>query len=80
MFSVFGFVKAGDIKNWKYFLRFKLKNGEKIEFGHTWEFIKIRTKYQICLAMIKGIILPEVAQNLIKDESTYCDYIKNWKK
>ncbi len=68
--------KMGADDHRKYFLRINLKtNHEKIEFGHTWHVHRIKVKYQICLAMIKGIILPVVTNNLIKDETIYHDYI-----
>jgi hypothetical protein len=61
--------------NRKYFLRFYFKNKVKIEFGHTWDLKKIKNKYQICVAMIKGIVLAEVNKNLVKDESIYEEYV-----
>ena len=67
--------KKGADDNRKYSLRFNFKNKVKIEFGHTWDLNKIKFKYQICIAMIKGIVLPEINKNLVKDESIYEDYI-----
>ena len=68
--------KKGADDHRKFFIRIQLKNNQDpIEFGYTWEIADIKIKYQICLAMIKGIILAEVSNNLIKDESTYHDYI-----
>ncbi len=67
--------KGADDKR-KYYLRFHIKNEtkSKIEFGDTWEIRKIKFKYQICIAMIKGIVLPVANKNLIHDESIYEDY------
>jgi len=59
----------------KYFIRITLKDKTIIEWGHTWSLSKIKDKYQISLAMIKAMILPEVKNNLVKDESIYEDYI-----
>ena len=66
--------KKGANDNRKYFIRFCLNNNNDFEFGDTLNEYKIKEKYQISLAMIKGIILPEVKKNLIKDESIYEDY------
>jgi hypothetical protein len=67
--------KNGADDNRKYFIRMTLKNNRPcVEFGHTWSYNKIKEKYQICLAMIKGIVLPYIPKNLVKDESKYDEY------
>jgi hypothetical protein len=69
--------KRGADDNRKYYLRFHIKDDKKtqIEFGETWELYKIKIKYQICLSMIKGIVLANVKENLVKNESIYEDYV-----
>ena len=68
--------KKGTDDNRKYFIRIHLTNKSKpIEFGYTWSFDKIKEKYQICLAMIKGMVVSKVHEYLIKDESKYYDYV-----
>ena len=51
------------------------KKIEPIKFGYTWSFDKIKWKYQVCLAMIKGLVMINVKDYLIKDESKYLDYV-----
>jgi hypothetical protein len=67
--------KKGADDNRKYFIRITFKNNASIEFGSTWSEFKIKEKYQVCLAMIKGMVVPFVSSNLIKDESKYEEYI-----
>ncbi len=59
----------------KYFMRFILKNKSKLEALDTWSLEKIKAKYQILLVMIKGIVIHQIKDNLVKNESVYEDYI-----
>ena len=69
--------KQGAYDYRKYFIRIynKEKSIKPIEFGSTLDFEKIKLKYQICLAMIKGLIETKVKDYLVKDEAEYLDYI-----
>ena len=68
--------KKGAYDNRKYFIRVNLKQKayKPIEFGFTWDFNTITLKYQICLAMIKGMIVDKVEEYSVKDESKYPDF------
>ena len=70
-------MKRGADDHRKYFIRVynKDKKITPIQFGYTWSFEKIKYKYQVCLAMIKGMVLVNVKDYYIKDESTYSDYV-----
>lgn len=70
-------IKKGADDHRKYFIRIyhKDKKIEPIKFGYTWSFDKIKWKYQVCLAMIKGLVMINVKDYLIKDESKYLDYV-----
>lgn len=61
----------------KYFVRINLKQRsvKPIEFGYTWYLDKAILKYQICVAMIKGIVITKVNENNVKDESEYRSYV-----
>ena len=61
----------------KYFIRFIFKNGSKIEVLDTWSFEKIKRKYQIILAMVKGMVVTNVKEELVNNETVYSDYIYN---
>ena len=69
--------KQGAYDYRKYFIRIynKEKSIRPIEFGSTLDFEKAKLKYQICLAMIKGMIETKVKDYLVKDESEYLDFI-----
>ena len=69
-------IKRGADDHRKYFIRIYNKDKKivPIQFGFTWSFDKIKYKYQICLAMIKGLVMLNVKDYLIKDESNYLDY------
>ena len=69
--------KKGADDNRKYFIRVYLKDKcrKPIEWGYTWNFDSISFKYQVCLAMVKGLVVEKVEEYLIKDESFYPDYM-----
>lgn len=69
--------KKGANDNRKFYLRIYVKDKmtKPIEFGSTWHFDSISFKYQVCLAMIKGIVVEKVEKYLIKDEALYPDYM-----
>lgn len=67
--------KRGADDSRKYFLRIVLKDNRKIEALDTWSFKKIKRKYQIILAMVKGMIITKVNESFVKNESIYTDYI-----
>ena len=70
-------VKKGADDNRKYFIRVNMKDKETkpIEWGYTWHFDSISFKYQVCLAMVKGIVVEKVEDYLVKDEAFYPDYM-----
>lgn len=70
-------MKKGADDHRKYFIRIyhKERGVKPLQFGYTWDFEKIKYKYQVCLAMIKGIVHMKVDDSYIKDESTYFDYV-----
>ena len=70
-------VKKGANDNRKYFIRVNMKDKETkpIEWGYTWHFDSISFKYQVCLAMVKGIVVEKVEDYLVKDEAFYPDYM-----
>ena len=70
-------VKKGAEDNRKYFIRVNMKDKETkpIEWGYTWHFDSISFKYQVCLAMVKGIVVEKVEDYLVKDEAFYPDYM-----
>ena len=70
-------VKKGANDNRKYFIRVYMKDKETkpIEWGYTWHFDSISFKYQVCLAMVKGIVIEKVEDYLVKDEAFYPDYM-----
>ena len=69
--------KKGANDNRKYFIRVNLKDKcrKPIEWGYTWSFDSIAFKYQVCLAMVKGLVVEKVEEYLIKDEAFYPDYM-----
>ena len=69
--------KKGANDNRKYFIRVYLKDKcrKPIELGYTWSFDSISFKYQVCLAMVKGLVVEKVEEYLIKDESFYPDFM-----
>lgn len=69
--------KKGPDDNRKYFIRvnFRDKTIKPMEWGHTWSFDAIAYKYQVCLAMVKGLVVEKVEKYLIKDESFYPEYM-----
>ena len=69
--------KKGAEDNRKYFIRVYLKDKETkpIEWGYTWHFDSISFKYQVCLAMVKGIVVEKVEDYLVKDEAFYPDFM-----
>ena len=69
--------KKGADDNRKYFIRVYLKDKcrKPIEWGYTWNFDSVSFKYQVCLAMVKGLVVEKVEEYLIKDESFYPDYM-----
>ena len=69
--------KKGANDNRKYFIRVYLKDKcrKPIEWGYTWNFDSISFKYQVCLAMVKGLVVEKVEEYLIKDESFYPDFM-----
>lgn len=68
--------KKGAYDNRKYFVRILMKDRlPPVEFGYTWSFDKIKFKYQVCVVMIKGLVINVVKDYYIKDESTYDDYV-----
>lgn len=69
--------KKGANDNRKYFIRVNLKDKcrKPIEWGYTWSFDSIAFKYQVCLAMVKGLVVEKVEEYLIKDEAYYPDYM-----
>ena len=69
--------KKGANDNRKYFIRVYLKDKDRkpIEWGYTWNFDTIAFKYQVCLAMVKGLVIEKVEEYLIKDEAFYPDYM-----
>ena len=69
--------KKGANDNRKYFIRVYLKDKDRkpIEWGYTWNFDTISFKYQVCLAMVKGLVIEKVEEYLIKDEAFYPDYM-----
>ena len=69
--------KKGADDNRKYFIRVYLKDKETkpIEWGYTWHFDSVSFKYQVCLAMVKGIVVEKVEDYLVKDEAFYPDYM-----
>ena len=69
--------KKGANDNRKYFIRVYLKDKcrKPIEWGYTWSFDSISFKYQVCLAMVKGLVVEKVEEYLIKDESFYPDFM-----
>ena len=69
--------KKGANDNRKYFIRVYLKDKcrKPIEWGYTWNFDTISFKYQVCLAMVKGLVVEKVEEYLIKDEAFYPDYM-----
>jgi hypothetical protein len=70
-------VKKGAEDNRKYFIRVNLKDkmAKPIEWGYTWHFDSVSFKYQVCLAMVKGIVVEKVEEYLVKDEAFYPDYM-----
>ena len=70
-------VKKGADDNRKYFIRvyFRDKMTKPIEWGYTWHFDSVSFKYQVCLAMVKGIVVEKVEEYLVKDEAFYPDYM-----
>jgi hypothetical protein len=67
--------KRGPDDSRKYFIRFIFKNKNKIEVLDTWSIEKIKRKYQIILAMVKGMIVTNVKEELVNNETIYSDYI-----
>ena len=69
--------KKGADDNRKYFIRVYLKDKcrKPIEWGYTWNFDSVSFKYQVCLAMVKGLVVEKVEEYLIKDEAFYPDYM-----
>ena len=69
--------KKGADDNRKYFIRVYLKDKcrKHIEWGYTWNFDSVSFKYQVCLAMVKGLVVEKVEEYLIKDEAFYPDYM-----
>ena len=69
--------KKGADDNRKYFIRVYLKDKcrKPIEWGYTWNFDSISFKYQVCLAMVKGLVVEKVEEYLVKDESFYPEYM-----
>ena len=69
--------KKGANDNRKYFIRVYLKDKirKPIEWGYTWNFDSVSFKYQVCLAMVKGLVVEKVEEYLIKDEAYYPDYM-----
>lgn len=69
--------KKGAYDNRKYFMRVYLKDkmAKPIEWGYTWHFDSIAFKYQVCLAMVKGIVVEKVEDYLVKDEAFYPDFM-----
>ena len=69
--------KKGANDNRKYFIRVYLKDKirKPIEWGYTWNFDSVSFKYQVCLAMVKGLVVEKVEEYLIKDEAFYPDYM-----
>jgi hypothetical protein len=69
--------KKGANDNRKYFIRVNLKDKcrKPIEWGYTWSFDSIAFKYQVCLAMVKGLVIEKVEEYLVKDEAYYPDYM-----
>ena len=69
--------KKGANDNRKYFIRVYLKDKcrKPIEWGYTWNFDSISFKYQVCLAMVKGLVVEKVEEYLVKDESFYPEYM-----
>ena len=70
-------IKKGANDNRKYFIRVYLKDKirKPIEWGYTWNFDSVSFKYQVCLAMVKGLVVEKVEEYLIKDEAFYPDYM-----
>ena len=46
-----------------------------IQWGYTWHFDSVSFKYQVCLAMVKGIVVEKVEDYLVKDEAFYPDFM-----
>ena len=69
--------KKGANDNRKYFIRVYLKDKcrKPIEWGYTWNFDSVSFKYQVCLAMVKGLVVEKVEEYLVKDESFYPEYM-----
>lgn len=69
--------KKGANDNRKYFIRVYLKDkmSKPIQWGYTWHFDSVSFKYQVCLAMVKGIVIERVEDYLVKDESYYPDFM-----
>ena len=69
--------KKGANDNRKYFIRVYLKDkmAKPIQWGYTWHFDSVSFKYQVCLAMVKGIVVEKVEEYLVKDESYYPDFM-----
>jgi hypothetical protein len=69
--------KKGANDSRKYFIRVNLKDKcrKPIEWGYTWSFDSIAFKYQVCLAMVKGLVVEKVEEYLVKDEAYYPDYM-----
>ena len=70
-------VKKGADDNRKYFMRVYLKDkmSKPIEWGYTWSFDSVSFKYQVCLAMVKGMVIDKVEEYLVKDESYYPEFM-----
>ena len=69
--------KKGAYDNRKYFIRVYLKDktSKPIEWGYTWHFDSVSFKYQVCLAMVKGLVIEKVEEYLVKDEAFYPDFM-----
>lgn len=51
------------------YIRIIFKDDSTLEFGETLSFLKIEMKYRQCVAILKGLIMPEViTDSFITDE------------
>ena len=66
--------KKGSDDSRRYYIRITSYNENIFDFGSTWFKDSIKEKYQISLAMIKGVVLTQVPNSFIKDETNYMEY------
>lgn len=60
--------RSGDTS--RYVVRFRFKDKTKMVFGETQSFYEVQKKYRICMALLKGEIIPEMAKlGMLTDES-----------